>query len=342
MTSTADVCVCSGWGPSQENGTCDTTKQTLGQNLFNYWAVNDCPSAYASVLNDTNGTLAYNSSALPVVQNQVVNLFNTYNLTNVITPNPNSPQYSPFQDTILGLCTDPRLPGACSTALTSYCSQYSRDQIGANNLLTNFCGCFAPPDPVYANLPGGMTSSCDPLCARANTVQTANPATGAFNVCPNNVCAISDINVNLSRSQVGQISFSNICPACPSAENSNSEAPCTCTISGVDINQTLSELGIGTQFNSLCGPQSLCNVNGTWGACNLQPGTSTEPFSWNWVIVIIFVLILILAILVLFAIKYARTTVEVPGIFIDTGPKRADVPNYSYQLSKQDSLNRGY
>ncbi|MGL4499746.1 MAG: hypothetical protein ACRC2M_09705, partial [Planktothrix sp.] len=143
-----NVCTCSGWG-TNDDSSCNTTTSVVGQELFNYWCANDCPTAYATQLNNNNGDLAFNPANLPTVQNELNNLFTTFALTNTITPNTLSSVYSPFQDTLLSTCLDERLPGACTNALNAFCGQYSRDQITANNTLNNFCGCYTTADPIY-------------------------------------------------------------------------------------------------------------------------------------------------------------------------------------------------
>lgn len=318
-----DVCMCSGWG-NKDDGTCDTTVQLVGQNLFNYWCTYDCPTAYSSQLNNINGDLGFNIDNLPIVQNELNNLFTTYALTNTITPNTLSPSYSPFQDTLLTTCLDQRLPGACTTALNSFCSGYTRDQITQNNTLNNFCGCYTTPDPVYNSL-SNFNQACDPVCNRATTVQTAT--NGVFNSCENTVCAISDVSVNLSQSEVGSINFSNVCPACPN------NASCICYISGIDVNQTLSDIGVGTQFNNLCGPNSLCNTNGVWAPCDPVPPNGGLGNFFPLLIIIGFILLTVFVILILYAIKYSGYNYVVPGIYKVNTVVGKDVPRYSYQLT---------
>lgn len=125
---------------------------------------------------------------------------------------------------------------------------------------------------------------------------------------------------------MGSINFSNVCPACPNDT-------CTCIISGVDVNQTLSNVGIGTQFNNLCGPNSLCFSNNTWGPCSPVPPEPGLGSWWPTIIIIGLILLAVFLILILYAIKGSKSNLVFPGIYTESS-YRGPAPAYSYQLKK--------
>jgi len=237
--------------PLGDEGMCSSL---TGNALFNYWCNHDCPSTYSTILNTrSDGSVGYNAAQLPRVQGDITQLFQAYLTTNVITDSTTDPRYSPFQNTILGLCQNLDLPGGCDAYLKSnLCKGLSRDQITNSPVLADFCGCYAPINTAYEKY--AANPACDPLCHRASTVQRADPATGNFDICSNTVCVIDDVSITVNRSQTGSISFDQICGGCGGV----GKDPCECIISGVDIQNILSELGVGTQFNQLCGSNSVC------------------------------------------------------------------------------------
>lgn len=311
-----------------------TSKQ--GQELIDTWEVLDCPAAFNIVLNtDSNGNANYNPESLPGLGVYVTKLFNSYNNQYTITDDKSNPRYNPFQDTLLDLCLNPTLPGLCQSYLTSECSKYTREQALNSPVLTNFCGCYVPPDPVYIKYtlgnaacnngdPGCATCtegqpgctgqrSCDPICHRALTSQRANPQTGNFITCPQNICAIDNTVIQTANSNVpGGINFFNVCGEC------NTTAGCLCVIAGVNYSDTSANLGIGTNINQLCGSSSVCvtlNEDGTEassGPCLNSVEDITIPpmyYGPNIVIVILSIL-LILAVLILALVsRYANKVV---------------------------------
>lgn len=273
-----------------------------GEQLFNVWNLIDCPNTFSSILNTVNTDMVgYNPQRLPVLQDAVVELFNSYNTTNSITNNKNSAAYNPFQEKLLDLCIDPTLPGICSKYLEGYCGSFTREQVIANPTLINFCGCYTPPDENYmkytlangACLVGdpdcksGCTAgspdcfpqpACDPLCHRAMTSQKANPANGNFINCPQNICVIDNVVINTVNTQTpGGVNFFNMCGGC------NETSGCLCIISGVSVSQTGGNIGIGSNINQVCSGSSICmelDENGkvvSEGACGTNIANDMEP-----------------------------------------------------------------
>jgi hypothetical protein len=280
-----------------------------------YWEEENCPIKYSQLLNtDSNGSLTYNSDGQQKAQNCVQELFTTYLSTYSLTDNIFSSEYSTFQNTLNALCVNDTLPGICEKSLINYCANVSRQDALNSTVQTNFCGCYVPPDPIYLQYtepPAGGNPACDPLCHRALTSQKADSSTGVLALCPQNICVINNTVVNTANSSINEgINFNSVCSGCGSND------PCLCIISGTNLSDTLSNIGVGTgstpgggNFNLLCGDDSICIVqdsNGniiSQGKCSANqnltvPGYSTMP---NWY-VIAFFFFLFFVFLILFII----------------------------------------
>lgn len=292
----------------------------IGSQLQTYWCNSDCPTAFSTILNTTSdGKLGFNPANLPRVQDNMVSLFDTYQKTNIFTDSTVDPGYSPFQYTILRTCNDPRLLGICDKALAGtpekkgLCSGKTRDQISSSKILADFCGCYAPPNPNYAPY---TSVECDPLCHRASTIQLIDPATGKPKVCQNTVCVIDQVSISLTSTTTGGITFQQVCPGCQGD-------PCVCIVSGVSVAETLSQVGVGTNFSQLCGPNSVCLTTNPDGTTTQTPCKDSElpipTFSSKipiWIYVVVGIVILI-AILFMFAAKYPIRTYTYPTILVE-------------------------
>lgn len=274
-----------------------------GTQLFNYWKENNCPAAYAQLINtNSTGQLQYNPVSQQLAQDKVVQLFNTYFQTNTITDDVTSPSYNNFQNTLLQLCIDPTLPGICSQWLQGYCNGttglnpscqinnltckgFSRAQISNSPTLINFCGCYTPPDPIYlkytlgspgcqigtgctAGCTAGNTGctgqpACDPLCHRALTSQKAYQPNGTIITCPQEICAIDDATINVTNSTVP--GGINFNTVCSGCGGPSGGDGCLCIVSGVNISATFSNIGIGENVNEFCSGSSVCIVEDSSG-----------------------------------------------------------------------------
>lgn len=340
-----------------------------GTELFNYWQEHNCPAAYAQAINTSpTGTLAYNSQAQLSVQQNVVQLFNTYFLTNQLTDDVTSTSYNTFQQTLLELCIDPTLPGICAQFLggtggnTGYCGGFSRAQAINSPTLTDFCGCYVPPDPDYlkftlaspecligatgctAGCTAGNTGctgqpACDPLCHRALTSQKAYQPTGTIITCPQNICVIDDVTINVNNSTVpGGINFNSVCSGCGGAGGG---AGCLCIVSGTNISSTMSQIGVGTNFNEFCGGSSVCLVEDSQGNIISEGGcTGINPVNigvsggfYLPVLGIIFILLFIVLLILFISItaRFATQKVDRPTILEEKPPSDSDI-QFSYQI----------
>lgn len=337
-----------------------------GEKLFNYWEENNCPGAYSQALNTGKDcSLSYNKENQEMVQDEVVKLFNTYFETNSLTDDVTSTQFDNFQDTLIALCIDPTLPGVCNKFLNNYCSNYTRLEVSNSPTLINFCGCYVPPDPTYlqytlgspeciegasgctAGCTAGNTGctgqpACDPLCHRAMTSQKANIDTGNIITCPESICVIDDVVINAINTQVqGGVNFNTVCPGCIDG--------CLCIVSGENVSSTMSNIGVGTNFNELCGNNSICIVEDAGGnilsesSCTgidpLNTGISITSYLPNLGLIFIILFVLLLIFFIALAARFATQKVDRPGILIelhDPNPKYTA----SYQIPSAYSSSR--
>lgn len=323
---------------------CSGASGTLsGTNLFAYWDANNCPAAYSAAINTSpTGTLVYNPNQQLVVQAKVTELFNNYLQSHMLTDDVTSPSFNPFQFTLLNLCIDPTLPGICGDFLTNYCTQACstdstveecRTRVANSPTLTNFCGCYVPPDPDYLSYTLGSTGcligssgctagctagntgctgqpACDPLCHRALTSQRAYQPTGTIIKCPQNICVIDNVVINASQSNIpGGVNFNTVCSGCGGASGADG---CLCIVSGVNVSQTFAQIGVGTNFNQFCGGSSVClvedsagNIISSGGCTGINPINISSPSYFVPVLGII-VILLIIVLIVLFVSIAAR------------------------------------
>ena len=300
--------------------------------VIDYWSKNDCMDAIATYVNFDQETcrMKYNQTAQNNAANSIKNnLFRMYMEKYNITDNILSPQYNPFQNTLHQLCINTSLPGVCTPFLEEYCKSFGNGPVENRAIIenspskTNFCGCYAAPDPNYQKyvhgtvecsqgLPGCKSCvpdnsnpelcpsqpSCDPLCSRALTSRKANTNIGTIINCPQSVCVISDVVINVTNTVVpGGVNFNNVCSGCDQG------AGCLCVISGVNIPQTLGSVGLGTNFTQFCGPESVCLINGEPVECTGDLNNiPISQFSTRPILGIIFILIVIVVIAVILEI----------------------------------------
>lgn len=252
-----------------------------GPVLFDYWNSHNCPLAYQMMMgisstgaNGLTGIVGYSVTGANYVRDYIVQLFNNYEENYLITNNVSDPRYNNFQRTLLNLCLDPALPGACEYALDNFCAVTNRTDLAGNLTLTNFCGCFVASDPLIDNYIGGTSGcfgatgscqrcdvgqagckvikACDQLCHRSTTVQRANLETGRIISCPEDVCVINDVIIDAENTSISKgINFTSICGGCQGFG-------CYCIVSGINISETAASVGLAEDFNQFCGTGSVC------------------------------------------------------------------------------------
>jgi len=251
-----------------------------------------------STISASTCVLTYNQTASCKLQLYVSYVFDTFTRNCQIGDVNGSTACKEFEIKLQNLCLNLSLPGVCSYFLSGnatgcdplqtfpkrddFCNTYTRKEVTENPNLTTFCGCYVKPDERFINnikvTPGCITNdgteckkclktdkdfdkcvsnpTCDSLCHRANTSQRATVNNGKFITCPQSICAINDVTINIVNSVIGGgINFNSICGGCDKKNG------CLCVISGVNINQTMSTIGVGN-LNNLC-ETSYCITEGS-------------------------------------------------------------------------------
>ncbi len=318
-----------------------------GKELEDYWDDHNCILYYtiplnttASAMTATGAYLQYNPEGQQFIQTNVNNLFKTYQSTNTFTDDTSSSQYSPFQNKISSLCINTTLPGVCEGALTSYCPQYTRQDVINSQINTSLCGCYVPPDPSLLPYSGGCTggatgctgnAACDPLCHRAMTSQKANPATGELYTCPQNVCVINNTVIDAQQSNInGGINFTNICAGC------TGENGCLCVISGVNISETMGNIGVSdVNFNQLCGSNSVClvedgngNIISSGGCTGISSSNIPVPQRTmipNMAILFIILILIFIVLFICLMLRLDKPKIKYPASLVEYAPPAKNV-----------------
>ena len=167
------------------------------------------------------------------------------------------------------------------------------------------CGCYLP-DEYYSS---DQVRSCDTLCSNQNTIQYFTSSEQVIPTqCITNACIIDNITIESINSNVGDITFNQICPFCRGSAN------CQCIINDVNIITRNSSIGAVT-ISQNCGSSSKCLSRTSFGTqeevpCDEYFSEFGENVSYTVQIqtisyrIIIVLSILIFLLLVLFVIAY--------------------------------------
>ena len=299
-----------------------------------FWNKSDCISAYSLAMNTNfdNNIFGYSEAGLTNVQTKVEGLFKIFLNEYSITSDIHSSEYNNFQNNLLDLCLSEAVPGACQSFLTDYCSKFTRDQVSKDSILTNFCGCYVPPDEAYLQYALGNEAclkaepgcvygciagtpdcvgqpACDPLCHRSTTSHKSNPETGNIINCTKNICAITNTSIKTFGSEIGgSVNFNSVCPGCGDGTN-----PCLCIVSESDNFKANEHINI----NLLCGSQSVCitqdsdgNILSS-GSCKSVEYTDLPSNKFynqlNWGMMIIIIIVFIIIIIIIFFTNKKRS-----------------------------------
>jgi hypothetical protein len=134
-----------------------------------------------------------------------------------------TPGYDPgFASNIWEICSNH--PGLCQVPISNMCTKYTSNLLtrsGGTNALS-WCGCYLSDDEYKNDY--SIDKECTPLCAAPGVLKLPSNDGVLTKSCSQNICLIDNINLQLYGSQVGQIGFTQICPACQGGS-------CRCTIS---------------------------------------------------------------------------------------------------------------
>jgi hypothetical protein len=202
------------------------------------------------------------------------------------TPQTQDPVGLPLWSQMIKYCA--QYPDACDSILTNSCQYYTRDQVsnaaaqqagcptGQPCWQTNFvgaCGCHLPASQ-YTEYQGLIDqkyyNTCDPLCVLPGTVPKT--ADGQPITCQQTNCILDDITVNVINSEVGDITFSNVCSGCQGGD-------CLCYFTDINVFAQGSQVG-NINFSNNCGG---CFIYNPLDPANPQPidCSSGQPITNN-------------------------------------------------------------
>ena len=274
-------------------GACLTWNDNLSPS---YWCDHNCISTIEEAINTgKDGILKFNSDNMSQVQSLTSKFLETYTKNYSFTDDVVDQRFNPFQFDIMSMCRS--IDGVCQPFLTSYCKNFSRQDLQDNTSLRSMCGCYVIPDPI--DLEHTNNPACDSLCRRGDVVQkvTINNRGPIPLTCSTGVCVINNTHVSDTKTPINITSF---CPNC--------DGNCYCVVSGTNIEQTLSSVGVtNINFNQFCGENSICSIidpvtqtvtSRTCDVGQLQPQYySYIPSVYFFMFFIIIIIIVIIAVL---------------------------------------------
>lgn len=183
---------------------------------------------------------------------------------------------------------DNRARGIGNLTISSMCEQnYSfvdgdeskRIYISRNSSLLNWCGCFAPQDPINEAAGFEVPNECDPLCVTQSSIKLWDRDARIIS-CNSAVCVISGISLNIEDSADRIYNINQICSACE--KNSTEDQPCRCVIdsdfaslltkiSAPGVDGKPSGMDVSSTFNRYC-PNAICVITDY-----TQAGTTVVP-----------------------------------------------------------------
>lgn len=215
-----------------------------------------------------------------------------------------------FQQLLIDVCNYSDNGRFCRKPLLELCSSYTRDDL-INPTIKQMCGCYLP-DEFYS---ADIVRSCDNVCSNISTINYYSNSEQLRPVeCISNACIIDGVNIEAVNSNVGDITFTQLCPLCSGAAN------CQCIINDINIISKNSSLG-KIDINQNCGSVSKCfskTENGTQQEVDCDEyfaefGTNVpyteqiRTISYN-VIIVVSVIIALLIILFIVAFIYGLIT----------------------------------
>lgn len=245
---------------TSNGGTCDPQARTWNGNVCQQYALNRCKQQNAL----TNGDWDPNGYCNRALEQNILlgelgfadelgyGLLNTHFSTNPIqNTNP-----SAIQERIYGICLNN--PIACERYLsTKLCSTITRQDITTYNPTQKFCGCYLPNNQyeTFINQQAGISKACDSVCNTALNVPIVD-SLGQIERCKSNTCIIDDVTLSFIDSNVGSITFDQLCGGCSNGST------CNCFLKDINIEFLNSRAG-NIDFEQRClNNQCFQTING--------------------------------------------------------------------------------
>ncbi len=251
----------------------------------NFWKLHNCDDVVAAELNsNAAGLIRPDRESIIRVRKDMQKRLNRYTVSNSFAPTAN-----PYQETIISTCSNPKIYGVCDIFLTTYCPTFSKTELDASLPLASLCGCYLSSDSGTSLIELG----CSGYCNQPYVVQRVK-ADGDAVRCPITVCAIDDVNVDLTGSRVnGQLNILNFCPSC------TEKGKCSCYISDVNVDPEL-----GWNLASYCDLEtSQCTQDGKRVPCASVLPTSAPSRGGvrrvSWIVGVLLIVLLLGAVFII-------------------------------------------
>ena len=166
---------------------------------------------------DMLGSISKNDINYVYLKLFMQDLFNQYYVNGCrIVSNFDSSSYNPLQTQLYNSCRT--FDNVCEFALsgnpwngsTGYCKRTdiipNTSVFNTNPQLGFFCSCFLPSGNYIPTIP----IECDSLCGLSQSIKLFDIDNNRL-VCQSNVCSISDVTLNITKSTTGEINFKQLC-----------------------------------------------------------------------------------------------------------------------------------
>ena len=246
-----------------------------------------------------------------------------------ISASQDSQFYHPVQEELYNVCY--QFNNLCSFALGgniegsfSVCknnkylqNQYTKDDLSTNKNLAYFCGCYLQSSNYIPTVP----LECDSLCGAEQSIKLFDISNNQIR-CQNNICAISDITINIYESTVGNINFEQICGgicgeiACSKCYLENITIDILQSKVG-DINLVQKCGGVGSTQETAFECYEIDN-NGKYVQipCEEEPSSSVSINIIIFIVVIVFIVILVILLIIFLIFKNRSVKVSKDDVTI--------------------------
>jgi hypothetical protein len=183
-----------------------------------------------------------------------------------------------------------RYPIICQQSLTASCRDQTLTAISVDDQLSSWCGCYLPEAQYekYIN-DYRVNKSCVPTCNQSDSIKLVD-ITNEPITCPQDVCIIDDVTVNIANSNAGNVNINQICGNCT--------GDCNCLVQDTTVLVNGSNVG-DINITTACGKITCVDAQGNTYEC----GAVKSGGWWILAILLVFVIIFIIIVVILITRK---------------------------------------
>ena len=175
-----------------------------------------------------------------------------------------------YQNILMSYCGEGNNGAKCRDSLALLCSTFTREDT-LNGPIKRMCGCYLQSDQYSDQIP----RVCDTICFGADVPYFNSSQSEIPQTCTTQACIIDNVTIQAQGSSVGNVTFTQICPACGVGSG------CRCIIN--DINLIVSD----SRFESInilqnCDGSTMCFQRDEFGnRLEVPCDTYLETFGIN-------------------------------------------------------------